>query len=403
MNAAWIVNGWRQQYRSLSVTMKAVGSARDRGMQSYVISRQGRYFWLLCSREIGFAYDAASAVRHFYKATECGVYVGLWREQWVIIAWHGDKLQHCLAGTVDAEGFAHATLLLEQLSRKGKRRTAIFLAKSVSSELQNYCQEHMAHWQRYDDQVDLAELPQQKHAQLRDMATPTPWQQRQRLIRICFLVVSVAVFITWYVWPASKGLEQSSSASVQPVLAPPNGLAPRGLADLPDLFFGLEHLAGWQLRTAQLQGQQMTVSLTPTYGRVEELATQVHRDWQIQAGKESVQLHHAWPRVSYQQHQGGEAIAPLAPAVWQQNLQLHFPDLTFKDIGRKKSDGYLQQTFQLDFAQTNWQALAVLAALLDHPHLRIVSLQLDIARTLRVELHVRWYQPQPLAKEGEAG
>lgn len=399
MNCAWVINGWRLQERSASAVTKALETARERGMRSYNISRIGRHYWLVCSRDAVQAYDLASTVRRSYPKVQQGIYLAYWREQVVVIVWRNDVLQHCLACETDADGFAHLKLLLGRLTRKSRRHSALLIAGSVPAEMRNYCDEHLAQWQQRTTAVEIAELTVDKRAKLRDMALPTPWQQRQRLFALVFSVLLVMALAGWYWWPQSEQAEQVT-AQVQQALPDPRGVAPQVLQQLPKLFAGMQHLAGWEWRSASLQGQQLEVVLKATYGRPEELALQLDPAWQLLPQRQQAAARYKWPTEPYARQQGGFTINALEVGSWQRQLERLFPNLTVRQERSRESTFYQQQVFTLNLLDTKFTELARLTHLLSHPHLRIVKMNLQAGRSLRSELEVHLYEPRPISTEG---
>jgi hypothetical protein len=402
MNDVWVINGWRQQHRSLSATNKALACARERGMQSYSMSRQGKYFWLVCSRDCVAAYDAALCVRRYFVSTYNGIYLAAWREQWLAIAWRGDQLLHCLACNADADGLADLQLLLARISRKGKRRAAVLLAKSAPPALQDYCAEHLAHWQILAQQPELAELPPVKVAKLRDIQVPTPWQQRRRISMATFVVCLLAGAASWTFWPHQSANAATQAPPIRAALPHPAGVAPAVLQELPELLFGLDHLAGWQWRVAQLQGQTLKLTLEASYGRREELRAQLPPTWQLQGKRGQVTLTQNWPTLAYAQQTLGQAVAEFDLTAWQAEVARLFPHVEVIVERTANTTDYRYQTVKLKLAQADLPELARLSQLLRHPHLRLVALQLQPGKTLRTELELRWYQPLPPATEGES-
>lgn len=399
MSTTWIVNGWRQQARSLRAIDKALTIARERGMQSYIVSRVGRTYWLLCSREAGGSYDLAATLRRRYAKVEQGIYLGCWRQQAVVVVWRGDSLQHCLACALDADGIAHLKLVLERVTRKSRRRSALMIAESVPDELRDYCHEHLAQWQLQTSTCEINELRSERALRLRAMSVPPPWQQRQRFLNVSLLILVVTASAGWYWWPEPQ-VKTAAPATVQQALPDPNGLSPEVLRELPALFAGMQHLAGWQWRSAQVQGQQLRVDFLASHGRAEELAIQLNPAWTLQLQRDKATALRAWPRVPYKRQLEGFGITALDVATWQQQLQRFFPELEIRQ-GRTLEDTYYrQQTFTLNLAETNFNELARMASLLSHPHLRLTKLTLQARQPLRTELEVHLYEPRPIATEG---
>lgn len=399
MAVAWLINGWRQQERSAREITRALEIARERGMQSYNISRVGKSYWLVCSRETTLMYDLATTVRRRYAKVQHGIYLGFWREQLVAIVWRKDVLQHCLACSNDQDGIAHLQLLLERLTRKTRRQSALLLASSVPTQLQDYCVEHLAQWHLRAEQPDISEFAAEKRARLRDMSVPTPWQQRQRVLATVFFTLAVAAASGWYLWP-QEPVSQHSQMSVQQALPDPIGVDPTVLTELPKLFFGMDHLAGWQWRTAALQGQELQVQLQPSYGRPEELAQQLDSAWQLQPQQQQALAKHSWPTTPFARQVNGFSIAQFDSADWQAQLKQYFPTLELRNGRSVQTQHYLQQVFTLKLAQTDFSELARLSHLLTHPHLRLVKLNLRAGQRLGSELEVHLYEPKPIAKEG---
>lgn len=399
MTVAWLINGWRQQERSARAITRALEVARERGMQSYNISRVGRAYWLVCSREISPMYDLATTVRRCYPKVQHGIYLGCWREQLVAIVWRKDELQHCLACNNDDDGIAHLQLLLERLSRKTRRQSALLVASSVPPQLYDYCVEHLAQWQLRAGQCDISEFAEEKRARLRDMTVPTPWQQRQRVLVTLLFVLAITAAAGWYLWP-QKQVSHYPQVSVQQSLPDPKGVVPSVLTELPKLFYGMDHLAGWQWRSATLQGQELQVQLQPSYGRSEELAQQIDSAWQLHSQQQHSLAKYSWPTAPFARQVGGFSIVQFDSADWQAQLKHFFPTLELRHGRSVQTQHYSQQVFTLKFAQTDFAELARLSHLLTHPHLRLVKLNLRAGQRLGSELEVHLYEPKPIAKEG---
>ncbi len=399
MACAWVINGWRLHERSPREITKALEIARERGLRSYNISRVGRQYWLVCSRDQALAYDLATTVRRNYPKIQHGIYLATWREQVIAVVWRNDVLQHCLACDTDAEGLAHLKLLLGRLTRKSRRHSALLIANSIPAEIRDYCAEHLAQWQQRMPVAEVTELVADKRAKLRDMTQPTPWQQRQRLFTLVFAVLLIMALGGWYWWPQTAKTEQLTTR-VQQALPDPLGVTALILQQLPQLFDGMDHLAGWQWRSASLQGQQLEVVLKATYGRPEELALQLDPTWQLVPQRQQATARYQWPTEPYKRQQGGFTINALEITSWHQQLERLFPNLTVRQERSRESNFYQQQVFTLNLLDTEFAELARLAHLLAHPHLRIVKMNLQAGRSLRSELEVHLYQPRPISTEG---
>ncbi|WP_258807184.1 hypothetical protein [Pseudidiomarina sp. CB1] len=399
MTAVWAINGWRQQERSASAITKALAVARERGMQTYNISRIGKRYWLVCSREVTPMYDLAATVRRHYRNVVQGIYLAVWREQFVVVVWKNALLQHCVACTANETGLAHIQLLLERLTGKTRRHSALLLASSVPQHLHDYCLAHLAQWQLHTNQVDIGDLPHDKRTKLRDIALPTTWQQRQRLFIAVLLTLTVAAALGWYLWP-EQPVQVNEQVKVQQALPDPKGVVPTVLQELPNLFHGMNHLAGWQWHSAELRGQELHVSLRATYGRPEELPHQLDAAWQVLPQRQQAAAKYAWPTVPFARQKAGFSVTGLDTADWQRRLKRYFPTLEVKQGQALATAQYRQSVFVLKFLQTDFAELARLSQLLNHPHLRIVKMNLQAGPRLRSELEVHLYAPQVISMEG---
>ncbi|RUO61936.1 hypothetical protein [Pseudidiomarina insulisalsae] len=399
MSALWVINGWRQQSRVTRQIDQALRTARERGMQSYALHRQGRNYWLVCSSEPASSvrYDLAQSVRRQFRQIQQGIYLAQWQGLLICVMWSGERLQHCQSFSHDADGLQHLQLLLERVMRKNRRKAAVLLAKDVPDAVADYCHEHLDQWQLLSGQVEVSALPLNKPSKLIDLAAPTPWQRRQRLFLSCLFILLSAAMLGWYFWPQTLMQAETRAAAIAQPLPPPPGIMPSALTELPRLFAGLSHLAGWQWQSAHLQGRQLHVTLTPSYGRPEELAAQVAPDWQLQAGREKATLTYDFYSDAWQ----ARADERFSLQHWSQQSRRFFPQLITQGVREQQNQlfRYQQQTFSLTVTSLN--ELAQLEILFTHPNMRLISIKLRPGDPLKAELGVGVYFRAPPEKQGE--
>jgi hypothetical protein len=388
MSELWLINAWRQQLKSSRAVAAALKLAKSRNLQRYALVRQGRHYWLACSAEASTSeqYDLAICVRRQFAKIRHGIYLALWQGQLVCVAWQEQQLLHCCAVEHDADGAAHIQLQLSEMKSGGRSDSALLLAKSAPAELEQFCRQQLSSWRLRVAQVDIQDLRLLKPARLRGLQQPTAGQQRQRLLLALLLACASAAMVAWYFWPQPSTADTTQPTQIAPA---PTGLALDLLADLPRLFAGFEHLAGWQWQSAHLQGNRLTAQLRANYGRSEELLAQVASDWQLQSGKATTQLVAMLDKPRWSQPQQSE---PWSVVAWQDNAQRYFPKLQVNAVQRGQDQWFQWQQWQLLLPTTSWEELRRVQALLTNRQLRIIGLKLSYRATLQLDLTLRHYE-----------
>ncbi|MFC7159624.1 hypothetical protein [Pseudidiomarina halophila] len=205
MSDFWLVNGWRQQSRATRDIDLYLRQARERGFQNYALTRQGKWYWLVCSADTTLSqqFDLALTVRRTFAKLYQGIYLALWQGQIVCVAWQGQRLQHCVACQHDADGLHHLELLLQRVSDNGNGRPSALLAKSLPEEVVRLCEQHLCQWRLLFEQCTMKELQPTKAAKLKSIQQAPPWQQRQRVFALSLVLMLAAAAIGWYAWPGS--------------------------------------------------------------------------------------------------------------------------------------------------------------------------------------------------------
>ncbi|MFC7159625.1 hypothetical protein [Pseudidiomarina halophila] len=176
---------------------------------------------------------------------------------------------------------------------------------------------------------------------------------------------------------------------------PPAGVAVDLLHELPQLLAGFQHLAGWQWRSTQLQGNQLQAILVPGYGRTEELPVQLPAGWEMHVQGQQVRLTHA------RESQLLAADLPVEKLSWLDDSHRYFPSLNIQAGAPGQDVNYQWQQWQLRLPATDLTELTRLAALLQQRNLRITGLRLQNGSRLQAELTVRLYQLLPIS-QGES-
>lgn len=386
MSDFWLVNGWRQQSRATRDIDLYLRQARERGFQNYALTRQGKWYWLVCSADTSLSqqFDLAFTIRRTFAKLSQGIYLSLWQGQIVCVAWQGQRLQHCVACQHDADGLHHLELLLQRISGNNNGRPSALLAKSLPDEVVRLCEQNLCQWRLLFEQSTLKELQPTKAAKLKSLQQAPPWQQRQRILAFSLMLMLAAVAIAWYVWPARA--TQTTVAPVAQRLSPPAGVAVDLLHELPQLLTGFQHIAGWQWRSAQLQGNQLQAILVPSYGRAEELKVQLPAGWEMHDQGQQVHL------TQMRSDQLLAADAAIEKLNWLDSSQRYFPALTIQSGAPSQDANYQWQQWQLRLPATDLTELTRLAALLQQSNLRITSLRLKNGSRLQADLTVRLYQ-----------
>lgn len=217
MSDFWLVNGWRQQSRATRDIDLYLRQARERGFQNYALTRQGKWYWLVCSADTSLSqqFDLALTVRRTFAKLHQGIYLALWQGQIICVAWQGQRLQHCVACQHDADGLHHLELLLQRLSGNGDGKPAALFAKALPEEVVDLCEQHLCQWRLLFEQCTLKELLPTKAAKLKSLQQAPPWQQRQRIFALSLMLMSAASAIGWYVWPHEYDANDCCAARAQ--------------------------------------------------------------------------------------------------------------------------------------------------------------------------------------------
>lgn len=392
MSDFWLINGWRQQSRSTREIDTYLRRARERGFSHYAVGRQGRCYWLVCGNSALTApqYDIALVVRRTFASLHQAIYLAPWQGQIICIAWQGERLRHCLACRHDAEGLHQLQLVLQQLSCDGKGQPTAVIAKQTPEDLIVLCRTQLCQWRLLLQQKELLELQLLRSARLKSLAQRPPWQQRQRALAASLILLSAAAAGGWLFWPQPQTSLPPEQLNRQAV--PPAGVTIEILQELPQLFAGFRHLAGWQWRSAQLQGTRLQAVVVPSYGRSEELTPQLPAGWIVQEQGQQVVLTHT--RVT-------EPLGDTDPSgtpEWLSQGALYFPELNLQSGAGGQDSSYRWQQWQLRLANTDLTELSRLAALLQQANLRVTSLKLQNGKKLHMELTVRAYEPIPITQ-----
>ncbi|CAB0149544.1 hypothetical protein PSI9734_00108 [Pseudidiomarina piscicola] len=394
MSDFWLIDGWRQQSRTTRDIDNYLQQAKQRGFKGYVVGRQGRTYWLACGSDAltSPTHDAALCVRNHFKKLKQAVYLSLWQGMIVCIAWQGERLQHCLSCPHDTDGMLQLELVLQRIKRQAEAQATVLIAKQTPTTLAEFCQQQLAQWQLLLEQPQLRDLKPTAALQLRSLQQLPPWQRRQRIWTSCLLLMLGGAASAWYLWPQ---FEAPPNEVVQRRLAPPPGTAVQLLEQLPQLFAGFEHFAGWQWRSAQLQGQSLQAIVVASYGRDDELGSQLPAGWQHQEQAQQVVLTRAV--VSHEL----DLSSPAPETTWLIEGQRYFPQLSISRVQSNQNTDYRWQQWQLTLPTTTLTELTRLAALLQQPNLRIAALKLQNGKQLTAQITLRLYEPLPLT-QGEA-
>lgn len=391
-----VIGAWRQHCARVAEVDAALRQARTLGMKNYAVMRHGKMYWLVCSAQANHrgARDVANVVRQFYAKVACGVYFAEWHEQTLCVAWRGEHLVHCGLWPITSPQACQRASLFAQLEAVLSQSCVVLLARDMAKAWQAYCQQQHPRWQVRVEQPGLAELPTPKKAYLQALSQRPGWQQRQRLMLALLLILSSASLVTWWFWPApvvSEPLGGQQRAGYTPA-----GSRTGLLTELPTLLRGFEHLAGWRWQSAELRGQQLVVVFTASYGRLEELIAQVPSYWQVQGQGKTVQLLYR-DEVS----QAFQAAPEQEVFNWSERYQALFPQLVLRSVAGQQDTHFQWQDYQLQLPSTSLPELQRLAATLDAPHLRLLTLKLKPAqRSLAAELVVRVYRHLPPSLQG---
>ena len=391
MSAVWLVNAWRQQLKSNRAVSIALKQAKGCNLQRYALVRQGRYYWLSCSAESSSAeqYDLAICVRRQFAKIRHGIYLAVWQGQLVCIAWQEQQLLHCCTVAFDTEGTTHLQMLLAEMRSGGRSDSAVLLAKSAPPEFEQFCRQQLSSWRLLVAQIDIQELRLLKVARLRNLQQPTLRQQRQRLLLTLLLILVSATLVAWYFWP-----QPPATATLTPQAAPvPAGVSVELLTELPTLFAGFEHLAGWHWQGAQLEGTRLRAQLRASYGRSEELLAQVGTRWQLQQGKHGTDL--VTQLSPPQAVSMGEKSPSWSVVAWQDNAQRYFPELQVNAIQSGQDQWLRWQQWQVVLPTLQWDELERFVALLSAAQMRITGLKLSHRANLQLELTLRNYELLP--------
>lgn len=394
----WVISAWRRQCRRRTEVDAALREARALGLKSYAVVRQGKWFWVVCGAQtstIG-ALDLASVVRSFYRNIEQGVYLAAWQGTMVCVAWQQQRLTHCCAWPRETFEHVHLAVILQQIGVTSAQSSVILLATELLPHWQDYCQREHPRWQVKTQQPLLSALPLHKVSRLQPMTQPPLWQQRQRLMLAALLVLCLATVVTWWFWPKTSVPQVGEARVLAPYI--PVGVAATVLAELPRLLHGVAHLAGWRWQSTALQGAQLVTVVTASYGRVEELQAQLPSYWRVAGQNKTVQLH--YPIVANAPFQAAAATTPWS---WSERYQALFPQATLRPAAVQQDLRYQWQDFHLQLPATSVAELQRLAATLDAPHLRLVTLKLTPqSNTMSAELVVRVYRHLPPSLQGES-
>ncbi|MGQ4276300.1 hypothetical protein ACQ5ES_04550 [Pseudidiomarina sp. E22-M8] len=391
MSDFWLVNGWRQQSCATRDVDRYLRQARERGFHNYALVRQGRWYWLACSADATLTqqFDLALTVRRTFAKLYQGIYLALWQGQVVCVAWQGERLQHCVACQHDADGLHHIELLVQRIASNGKGQPSVLFAKQTPADIVNLCERHLCQWRLLFEQCTVKELQPPRAAKLKSLQLAPPWQQRQRVLAVCLVLMLAAAAVGWYLWPTST--TPVTATSVVRKLSPPAGVEIDLLNQLPQLFAGFQHLAGWQWRSAQLQGEQLQAILVPSFGRAEELRVQLPAGWE---------LHDQGPQVLLKHSRSAKRLAVKGASQtlsWLDTSQRYFPSLAIQSGTPGQNTTYRWQQWQLRLPATDLLELARLASLLQQSNLRITSLRMQNGSRLQAELTIRLYQLLPIS------
>lgn len=384
MSRLWLVNAWRQHYRSRGELLVGIQRAKLSGFDSYCWQRYGQHWWLCCA-PLGSRqqqqHDLVRALRQHYSQTPQLVALLTVGQQLVCVGWDQHQLLTAIAVSRDTEGLMQLQLIVDGLWQRHSFKPRVVLSSDIPKSLQPSRQDIRV------QPLSLAQVSPHPSARLVAITQPPSWRRRRQLLGTAVVALVLSAGLTGYYWPPSGAAAAVTAVAAEP--PPVAGMPVDSLLLVREHLQQLELVAGWDIQRLQLVDGTLQVVLQQGYGRYGELQHQL-QSWQMNQVGQQVTLQRPLSLIELDL----EFRQSLSDAQQQlqQQLLMQFPELQWQATGSGSDGHYRWQDVTLQLASWHWLELGQLQQLLQGFDVRLQQLHLSHAQQPIIGLQLRIYE-----------